>query len=237
VALLNCGPRAVLTAFTAAEAYGLRGWERERIHLLGPPGAAAPVTVGLPVRLHRTRQWQSTPRAGSVHLLPNALVVAAGTVDTPRPACAILAAAVQQRLLPALAIARALETASRVRHRKFLIAAVADIEQGSQALSEIDFYVLCRRFGLPLPERQTVRREPSGKRRYLDATWRRADGRLVVVEVDGALHLAVRRWWDDQLRQNELSLADALVLRFPSVVVRTEPSRVADQLRRALKVR
>jgi very-short-patch-repair endonuclease len=56
----------------------------------------------------------------------------------------------------------------------------------------------------------------------------------VVAEVDGALHLAVRRWWDDQLRQNELSLADALVLRFPSVVVRTEPGQVADQLRRAL---
>ena len=55
-----------------------------------------------------------------------------------------------------------------------------------------------------------------------------------MVEVDGALHLQVRRWWDDQLRQNELALADALVLRFPTVIVRAEPDLVIEQLRRAL---
>jgi very-short-patch-repair endonuclease len=58
----------------------------------------------------------------------------------------------------------------------------------------------------------------------------------VVVEVDGALHLVAARWWDDQLRQNELTLADAIVLRFPSVIVRTEPTVVATQLRRALQL-
>lgn len=142
----------------------------------------------------------------------------------------------QQRLATAAALVLALTDMPKLRHRKVLRAALADIEQGAQALSEIDFHALCRRHRLPTPERQAVRREPSGRRRYLDATWRRSDGRLVVAEVDGALHLAVQRWWDDQLRQNELSLADALVLRFPSVLVRTEPARVADQLRRALEV-
>jgi hypothetical protein len=43
-----------------------------------------------------------------------------------------------------------------------------------------------------------------------------------------------KRWWDDQLRQNELVLADALVLRYPSVVIRTDELLVAEQLRRAL---
>lgn len=103
-------------------------------------------------------------------------------------------------------------------------------------MSEIDFTLLCRRFGLPEPERQAVRIDGSGRRRYLDAQWRRADGRLVVVEVDGAVHLAVSRWWADQLRQNELSLAEAIVLRFPSVVVREEPAIVAAQIRRALNI-
>ena len=65
---------------------------------------------------------------------------------------------------------------------------------------------------------------------------RRADGRLVVVEVDGAVHLAVNRWWADQLRQYELTLADAIVLRYPSVVVREEPALVAAQLLRALNL-
>jgi hypothetical protein len=80
-----------------------------------------------------------------------------------------------------------------------------------------------------------MRRDASGRRRYLGATWRRADGRLVVVEIDGALHLMVRRWWDDQLRQNEIVLgADAILLRFPSIVVRTDEHVVVAQLRRAL---
>ena len=56
----------------------------------------------------------------------------------------------------------------------------------------------------------------------------------MIVEVDGALHLAPKRWWSDQLRQNELTLSDAIVLRYPSVVVRTEQDLVAAQLRRAL---
>ena len=58
----------------------------------------------------------------------------------------------------------------------------------------------------------------------------------MVVEVDGALHLSPRQWWADQLRQNLLTISDALVLRFPSVVVRTEEHLVADQLRHALMV-
>jgi very-short-patch-repair endonuclease len=57
---------------------------------------------------------------------------------------------------------------------------------------------------------------------------------VVVVEVDGALHLDQQRRWDDQHRQNEIVLSDAIVLRFPSVVVRTQPEVVAAQIRRAL---
>jgi len=53
-------------------------------------------------------------------------------------------------------------------------------------------------------------------------------------EVDVALHLLARQWWDDQLRQNELVIAGDMVLRFPSVVVRCEQTLVVDQLRRAL---
>jgi hypothetical protein len=233
VAQLNCGPRSLLTAFTAAEAYGLRDWERDVVHVLVPPSSATTRLAGIPVRLHRRRAWVAPP-SGLIHPLPGALLVAASTFSSARSACGLMAAAVQQRLISAAELIAAMAEAPKQRHRRVLLSALSDIEQGAQALSEIDFHALCRRHRLPAPERQTVRREPSGRKRYLDATWRRADGRLVVAEVDGALHLAVRRWWDDQLRQNELSVAGALVLRFPSVLVRTEPAKVADQLRRAL---
>jgi very-short-patch-repair endonuclease len=89
---------------------------------------------------------------------------------------------------------------------------------------------LCRSNGLPEPLRQAVRVERSGRRRYLDAELRTAGGRRLVVEVDGALHLVPKKWWDDQLRQNELVLSGRLVLRFTSVIVRLEQLLVVDQL-------
>ena len=238
VARAHGGPRALLTGFTAAEVYGLRGWERDPVHLLVPANARVVNGCPLPVVIHRTRHWPRVPRNATapVHGRAGALLVAAASFDTPRPACGILAAAVQQRVTTAARLSDALELAPRLRHRAAVRAALLDIAQGADALSEIDFVSLCRRHGLPAPMQQRVRVERSGRRRYLDASWLRRDGRLVVAEVDGALHLAPRRWWDDQLRQNELALADALVLRFPSVVVRTEPALVVAQLRRALRL-
>ncbi len=234
-ALVNCGPQAVLTAFTAAEFAGLKDWQRDQIHVLDSPGARAPQHCPLPIRLHRTVDWPASRWRGyRCHSLAPAIVIAASTFEKSRSGCGILAAAVQQRLLTADQLLDALNGAARVRHRATLLAAAHDIGGGSQALSEIDFVRLCRRYRLPAPVRQLRRRDSTGRYRYLDATWRRKDGRLVVAEVDGALHLSPRRWWDDQLRQNELALADALVLRFPSVVVRTDPGLVATQLRRAL---
>ncbi len=235
VAQVHGGPQAIFTAFTAGEILGLRGWERDPMHLLVPAGTRPRAASPVPFVLHRHRSSGVRHAGrGDVEYLPDALLRAAATFATPRPGCGLLAAAVQQRLVLAADLTEALQRAPRTRHRAQLRLAVADIAGGSEALSEIDFVRLCRRNRLPVPERQVVRREPSGRRRYLDATWRRSDGRLVVAEVDGALHLAPRRWWDDQLRQNELALTDALVLRFPSVVVRGEEPLVVRQLRRAL---
>jgi very-short-patch-repair endonuclease len=81
-----------------------------------------------------------------------------------------------------------------------------------------------------------VRVRQGGQRRYVDAAWTSRTGRRVVAEIDGALHLATRRWWDDQLRQNELVITGDLVLRFPTVVLRHEEPIVVDQLSRALLV-
>lgn len=235
VGRVHGGPRALLTGFTAVEAVGLRGWERDWVDVLVPQGGRRNLGCPVPLRLHRRRDWQAVRRRGrAVHNPSDALLVAAACLDSPRAACGLMAAAVQQRLMRPDDLTQSLELAPRLRHRAVLRTAVADIAQGADALSEIDFVRLCRRFGLPAPVQQQVRRDSRGRRRYLDATWRRRDGRLVVVEIDGALHLNQRRWWDDQLRQNELALGNAVVLRFPSVVVRTQPELVAAQLRRAL---
>jgi hypothetical protein len=236
VALMHGGVRSLVTGFSALEAAGLSGWERDRVDVLVPISARGVQGCPIPLRLHRTRYWSEVRREprGCFHHRVDALLLAASTLSNPRSACGVLAASVQQRLVRVVELEAALLRRTRQRHRAVLLAAARDIGQGAQALSEIDFVALCRRFHLPTPLQQTVRRDGSGRRRYLDATWRRRDGRLVVVEIDGALHLSQQRWWADQLRQNEIMLGNALVLRFPSVVLRTEPELIASQLRRAL---
>ena len=234
--LINCGPHALLTSFSAAEAFGLSGWEREAVHVLVPRGARIRRVTEVSVVVHRARDWASVRRhaAHPWHRLAPAVVVAAGSFGTARPACGLLAAAVQQRLLRAESLELALVNATRVRHRRLLLVAVADIAMGAHALSEIDFAALCHRHALPQPERQAVRPSPGGRRRYLDAEWTRADGRRVVAEVDGAIHLQPINWVADQMRQNEVTLSNSLVLRFPAIVLRTDEATVAGQLRRAL---
>ena len=236
VARVHGGPQALLTAFTALEAFGLSGWQRDRVDLLTPAGARRNLGSPVPFQMHRVRTWDSVRRhrGAPVHRCADAALVAAASFTSPRPACGLLAAVVQQRLVKAADLRGSLERAPRLRHRALLRSAVNDIAQGADALSEIDFIRLCRRAGLPPPEQQTIRCERGGRRRYLDATWRRRDGRLLVVEVDGALHLEQQRWWNDQLRQNRIVLGDAVVLRFPSVIVRIQPELVAAQLRSGL---
>jgi hypothetical protein len=238
VALIHAGPRALLTGVTAVTAYGLRGWEREDVDVLVPRGART-LTSPVPLRVRRVRDWSRVRRDLSrpIQVRPQAVVVAASSFAHWRSACGILVASVQQRIVTPAGLRAALIEAQRTRHRRLLMMTVDDIEQGAQALSEIDFVALCRRYRLPPPQQQAVRQDREGRRRYLDATWRRRDGRLVVVEVDGAVHLDQRRWWDDQLRQNEVTLGDdAIVLRFPSTVVRCQADLIAAQLRRALQL-
>ena len=110
-----------------------------------------------------------------------------------------------------------------------------DAEGGAHSLAEVDLGAISRRYGLPEPGRQAVRRDSSRRRRYLDGWYRRNDGRVVHVEVDGATHLDPRRWWDDMDRQTDLAIAeDALVVRVAAAALRADPAAFARRLARAL---
>ncbi|MEZ0446729.1 hypothetical protein [Cellulomonas sp. ICMP 17802] len=104
---------------------------------------------------------------------------------------------------------------------------------GVRSLNELDFSALCRRRGLPEPDRQVVVSRPGG-RAYLDVRWRRW---RVVVEVDGVGHLQPDRWIDDSLRHNEIALSGEIVLRVPSLGLRLDPGRHLDAVERALRNR
>lgn len=233
--LINCGPRSVLTSFTAAEDWGLKRSERSEVHVLVAAGAQLPKSDHPLLRglvIHRVRDWHDVEFAWPrpLHALAPALIRAASSFPNSRPACGILAAAVQQRLLRPQQLRAALSAAPKTRHHRALRLAIGDIEQGAEALSEIDFGRLCKRFGLPMPTRQAVRKSKDGRRRYLDVEWLLPDGRVVAVEVDGAHHMYVENWIPDQLRQNAVVIGGTAVLRFAAVLVRDEPALVAAQL-------
>ncbi len=146
---------------------------------------------------------------------------------------AVLAAGVQQRLVRADDLTAALARRGIVPQRALIRATVADIAGGAQALSELDFCRLTRRFGLPEPTRQALRCDRQGRTRWLDACWEKA---RVVVEVDGLWHMDATAWWADMHRDNELTLSGYRVLRFPAFAVRDHPEVAAAQIADALRL-
>jgi len=207
------------------------------IHVLVPRGATYPRDHGLPVKVHESRRFSrpdilsTWPPRVSVE---RALIDAASWSRRPRHACGVLAAGVQQGLTTPQRLLDELHGAGAVRFRHLLQSALLDICGGAQAMSEIDFLRFCSRNGLPRPMLQQIRRDSEGRRRYLDATFKKADGRLIRVEIDGALHLLVQTYWSDMARQNDLVIGHERVLRFPSYVIHANDPQAIAQLCRAL---
>jgi hypothetical protein len=236
-AVLSCGGVSALAADSALLAHGVA---------LITPGEAVHVVIrrgdrpsDLPwVKVHESRRFTVADvhpaRSPARVRLERAAVDAAAWATTDRRACGLLLATVQQRLTTPGRLARELRLAGQIKRIRLLTAILKDAAGGAQALSEVDLGRLSRRHGLPEPVRQAARRDKNGKRRWLDATFRRADGRLVVAEVDGAVHLLPSTYWDDMARGNEIVIRGERLLRFPAIAIYLEPDRVADQLRRAL---
>jgi hypothetical protein len=234
VAVLLPDKPAALAGLSAATVAGLRGFEPEEVHILVAHGS----DVRLPrwVKLHESRrfcaqdiQQNSTPPRTRP---ARAVIDGAAWSRYPRRACAILCAAVQQRLTTAIQLADELAAAGSVRHVQIMREILGDIGGGGHTLAEIELGKLACKAGLPAPRRQGLRREDSGKVRWLDAEFDLPDGTVLVVEVDGAAHMQVESWLDDTDRQNEIVIGRQPVLRFPSLVIRLNEQRVVDQLLR-----
>jgi very-short-patch-repair endonuclease len=243
VAVLTCGRGAVLAGLAAARTGGLRVTSRRlTIDVLVPARRHArprPVllTTDMPgIRVHRcqTLSAEQILRNPTHTAMPRSVVDAAQWSLNDREAQLIAVSACQQRLVTPEEILQALENQPRARRRQLVRQTAMDAMGGATALSEIDFANLCRRHGLPTPDKQVRRKDASGRNRYLDAYWHEAK---LHVEIDGSHHMEARHWSADMLRQNEVWLEGDRVLRFPAFLVRTDPLTVMDQLRRALTAR
>ncbi|MEU6075858.1 DUF559 domain-containing protein [Micromonospora sp. NPDC047074] len=235
IAVLAAGPAAVLGGLTAAQAWGLRGYDSRIVHVLLP---AVHQTRTLPpgVRLHRTTLLgpEDVLHVGQPpRTMPaRSLVDAAQWAVTDEQARAVIAADFQQRLVAGDDLHRILDGMPRARRRSLIRQTAADAAGGAHSLAELDFLGLVRRAGLPDPSRQVVRHDSAGRRRYLDAwfgQWR------VHVEIDGGQHLDPGTAWADMRRQNDLWIDGDRVLRFPAWAVRNDSRTVLAQLRAALR--
>lgn len=230
--VLHAGPRSMLGGLTAGARHGLTGWERKDVTVLVDDELSFEPVSG--IRFFRSRrpfELLSSPKPGipSCHLEPGLLLWAG--YDAPlRPAYGVLAAAVQQRLTTAARMREWLDLLKPLRRAQGFRRMLADVEGGVHSGAERDVNKMCRDFDLPLPLRQVSRLGSDGKRRWTDAEWRLADGRILVLEVDGAFHMDVTNWTADKRRARRISTADRVVLGATAFEVRHEPAEVARDL-------
>lgn len=143
-----------------------------------------------------------------------------------RRAIGRLAATVQQRLTTADRLLTATHEITKLRNGAPFRLALGDIAGGAQSFAEIDISRLCTEVGLRPPDRQRIRRDAKGRRRYLDCEWVLPDGRVVVLEVDGSFHMLTEHWWRDMKRERSVVVSGRIVLRCSSIEIRLEPGDI-----------
>ena len=154
----------------------------------------------------------------------------AGYEGSVRAGQGLLAAVVQQRLTEPELLRRWIVRLRPLRRAGEFRRVLDDIEGGAQSTAELDVRRMCRRFGLPLPQRQRPRLDRDGRRRFTDCEWLLPDGRTVVLEVDGAFHVEFEQYTADVRRQRRLTSASTLVVRCTSIEIRDDPGSVAEDL-------
>ena len=235
LAVLDAGEDAALGSHTALELAGFKGLAREAadIHLIVQRGARATPLPG--VRVHESRRLNVAELVDIDGLrrteTARSVLDAAAWQPFPRFACLMVAAAVQQRVTTPARLDEAMRTVGRIRHKAYLRLALADVRAGAQSLGELDLARLCRRFGLVRPRRQVLRRDRSGRIRYLDAEWDLPNGEICVLEIDGGHHMDVASWQEDMRRERSVVVTRRWVLRATVFEIRLEGAAVFADLR------
>jgi hypothetical protein len=230
-AVFEVGADGALDGATALTAAGLRQFD-DVIHVSVSKGHRHGGARGIQVHETRRRRPDDVLPGDLRTVRPAvAAVRAALWARTDRQAALVLAMSVQQRIVQADELWTAVESIRRDRRRWLIRTVVADVLDGAESLGELEFGRLCRRSGLPAPDRQSVVRTPRG-RYYLDCRYDRFG---VVVEIDGAHHMSTDTWVADAIRQNEITIRSDRVLRVPLLGLRVQAPLFVEQLRAALR--
>ena len=232
--VLHGGQGAVLSHVTACLHAGLRWTTPAVIDVLTPKGDLVAPLPGY--FFHQTRRpyvyWVDRDSPLPRLRIEHAALLAAERDRSVRRAIGLLAAAVQQELTTPDALGRAVLQIRKLRHKKHFVLALGDIAGGAESFAEIDVGRICRDAGLPPPDRQVVRRDATGRRRYLDCEWHLPDGHIVVLEIDGSFHMRTEHWVRDMRRERSIVADGRIVLRCSSVEVRLDPQAIVFDLMR-----
>ena len=231
-AVLHAGGTALVGGLTALEVHGLENWHRDEVTVLVDDELSFEPVDG--VRFFRTRRDLGGMRDPEADLplcrVEPAALLFAGYDRSRRTAQGLLAATVQQGLATAEHLLAWTEVLKPLRRAPVIRELLADILGGSQSLAEVDVVRMCRVAGLQPPRRQSRRRDRAGRLRYTDCEWDLPDGRVLVLEVDGAFHVDVQSYGADVKRQRGLTTPDRIVIRCTSQEVRREPWEVTRDL-------
>jgi hypothetical protein len=219
--VLHAGPRAVLALASAAEAGGLRGYLETSVQVAVAHGREVgdvehPLVT---VRVHQTRHAATDivpGRQPARQSLARAVVEMASAATSDNRTRAVIAAAVQQRLLRAEAMSTYVNTRRTLPKRRLIRETIADVAGGAHSLPELDYARVLRRAGLPAPTRQRKICRPNGVW-YLDNDF---DGWLVTVEVNGMQHHDLLASESDDVRRGGLQARGRLVVDLSSYTVR-----------------
>lgn len=231
-AVIEGGPSAHLDGASSLIASGLEGFRMPRARVSVPRGAR--VRRNRRVDVRQTRRWDrdDVVGVGVPRSRPPVAAVRAGLwARSDKQAALLLTMAVQQRITSPEEIAIELMRVRRDRRRRLIQAVVLDLAGGVHSLGEREFTRECRRRGLPEPTRQVLRRARNGTY-YLDAVFEEWG---VVVEVDGIQHAWAQNVVGDALRQNDVSLQNATVLRLPLLGLRVAADEFFAQIEQALR--
>ena len=230
-AVFEAGDRGYLDGASSLIAGGLTHYTEDEIRVSVPRGVLVRRAPGVVIR--QTRRYAETDRTPSG--IPRsrdhvAAIRAAMWARSDKQATLLLTMAVQQgRTTPT----RLVEEVLRIRRdsRRMLITSViTDLLEGVRSLGEHEFARMCRARGIPAPTRQVVRKGKDG-RYYLDVIW---EAWGVVVEIDGIQHSWATNVVADALRQNTVTLGNALVLRLPLLGLRLAADEFFAQIVEAL---
>jgi hypothetical protein len=231
--VLHAGPGSALSHRTACQLNGLTGWEGDDVEVLTTKGHTVERLPGLVV--HETRRdfsaWVHPVRKPPRLSIDFAALLTAERQPRIPPGIGVLAAAVQQRLTTADRLFAASKVISKLRHGQHFRLALGDIGGGAHSFAELDVARRCRAAVLQPPTRQRVRRDASGRRRYLDAEWDLPDGSVLVLEIDGSFHLETEHWWRDMKRERKIVIGGRTVLRCSAIEARLEFEELAQDLR------